>query len=83
MLRAYPFSHVSLPRLRSYAGVVRQRAVRLLITGMMRGVLAAAALFTAGVSARDSVSFDFGWKHRTGLTEKAVWDDPPPLNPDP
>ena len=26
---------------------------------------------------------DFGWKHRTGLTEKAVWDEPPPANPDP
>jgi hypothetical protein len=54
---------------------------------VMRGALVAGVLlFTVApalVTARDSVSFDFGWKHRTGLTEKAVWDDPPPLNPDP
>ena len=29
------------------------------------------------------VSFDFGWKHRTGLHEPAKPDDPAPLNPDP
>jgi len=33
--------------------------------------------------ARDSVSFDFGWKHRTGLTAKAGKDDQPPQNPNP
>ena len=48
----------------------------------------AVALFAAlcaarAASARDSVSFDFGWKHRTGLTEEAVWDAPPPVKPDP
>jgi len=32
---------------------------------------------------RDVVSFDFGWKHRTGLTDWAKPDDQPPINPNP
>ena len=32
---------------------------------------------------RDVVSFDFGWKHRTGLHAPADPDAPPPANPDP
>lgn len=32
---------------------------------------------------RDVVSFDFGWKHRTGLHTWAQPDDQPPVNPDP
>ena len=44
-----------------------------------------AALFALAsvATARDSLTFDFGWKHRTGLTKEAIWDDPPPVNPDP
>lgn len=34
-------------------------------------------------AARDMVSFDFGWKHRTGLHGWAAPDAPPPKNPDP
>jgi hypothetical protein len=34
-------------------------------------------------SARDVVSFDFGWKHRTGLDAWAKPDDQPPQHPDP
>ena len=33
--------------------------------------------------ARDVVPFDFGWKHRTGLTEWALPDDLPPNQTDP
>ena len=40
-------------------------------------------ILVASVSARDVVSFDFGWKHRTGLHDWAKHDDPPPANPDP
>lgn len=32
---------------------------------------------------RETVSFDFDWKHRTGLKEVAQWDDPPPAQVDP
>lgn len=35
------------------------------------------------VAARDVVSFDFGWKHRTGLHDWAAPDARPPKNPDP
>ncbi|CAB9511983.1 galactosidase BoGH2A [Seminavis robusta] len=35
------------------------------------------------VATRESVTFDFGWKHRTGLTAPAKWDDPPPEQTDP
>jgi hypothetical protein len=31
--------------------------------------------------ARDSLSFDFGWKFRTGLTQKAGPNDQPPQHP--
>merc|ERR1740130_807828 len=34
-------------------------------------------------SVRDTISFDFGWKHRTGLTTWAPVDEPPPSNTDP
>jgi beta-galactosidase/beta-glucuronidase len=34
-------------------------------------------------AARNVVTFDFGWKHRTGLREWAKPDDLPSLNPDP
>ena len=41
-------------------------------------------LFAAlGARARDVVSFDFGWKHRTGLHYPAAPDSEPPVNPDP
>ena len=41
------------------------------------------ATLMMGVHARDTVSFDFGWLHRTGLHDWASPDDPPPLQPDP
>ena len=37
----------------------------------------------ATAAARDVVSFDFGWKHRTGLHWPAAPDSEPPENPDP
>jgi hypothetical protein len=42
-----------------------------------------ALLFLVRASARDVVSFDFGWKHRTGLHARAKPDDQPPEHPDP
>merc|ERR1719272_51906 len=42
------------------------------------------ALSLGAVSAaRDVVSFDFGWKHRTGLHDWAPPDEQAPANPDP
>ena len=35
------------------------------------------------VVAGSTVTFDFGWKHRTGLKEWAQPEDLPPVNPDP
>ena len=40
-------------------------------------------LIGAAAVARESVSFDFGWTHRTGLTAAAGPTDRPPENPDP
>ena len=34
-------------------------------------------------ASRDSVSFDFGWKHRTGLHDGAPAGSEPPQHPDP
>lgn len=45
-------------------------------------VLAPAALL-APAAARDIVTFDLGWKHRTGLHTWAKHDDRPPTKPDP
>lgn len=47
----------------------------------LRGVLV--GLLAAGAAARDTVSFDFGWKHRPGLHDWADPTQPPPENPDP
>ena len=41
------------------------------------------AALTSVSAARDSVSFDFGWKHRTGLTDWAPPGSEPPKHPDP
>ena len=46
-----------------------------LLTGLLVGVATAAT--------RDVISFDFGWKHRTGLHAWAGPDDQPASNPDP
>mmetsp|Transcript_74736 Transcript_74736/g.167608 ORF Transcript_74736/g.167608 Transcript_74736/m.167608 type:complete len:905 (-) Transcript_74736:54-2768(-) len=46
-------------------------------------LLVALSLCGAQAAARDVVSFDFGWKHRTGLHEWAKPDDRPPVSPDP
>ena len=43
----------------------------------------AASLVLASLASRDVVSFDFGWKHRTGLHDWAKPDDQPPVSPDP
>ena len=45
--------------------------------------LAILGVGSAAAATRDVVSFDFGWKHRTGLTQRAKSDDPPPVNPNP
>lgn len=50
---------------------------------MMLRVALVLSLGAQLVEARDSVSFSFGWKHRTGLSAWAKPDDPPPANPDP
>lgn len=39
------------------------------------------SLLAAPAAARDHVSFDFGWRHRTGLHAPAAPDDPPPKDP--
>lgn len=41
------------------------------------------ALCIQSARGRDVVSFDFGWKHRTGLTAWAPPDAQPPVNPNP
>ena len=41
------------------------------------------AALTSVSAARDSVSFDFGWKHRTGLHDWAPPGSEPPKQPDP
>lgn len=50
-------------------------------TGLLLAVVACVATMAAGQ--RDSVAFDFGWKHRTGLNHTADPDAPPPVNTDP
>ena len=42
-----------------------------------------AALTSVSAAARDSVSFDFGWKHRTGLHDWAPAGSEPPKDTDP
>mmetsp|Transcript_65383 Transcript_65383/g.120535 ORF Transcript_65383/g.120535 Transcript_65383/m.120535 type:complete len:905 (-) Transcript_65383:261-2975(-) len=49
----------------------------------MKFALILMQVFWLPASCRDVVSFDFGWKHRTGLHEWAKPDDPPPAHPDP
>ena len=48
-------------------------------------VLALASLATRATAAagRDTLSFDYGWLHRTGLHAAAGPDDRPPAKPDP
>lgn len=41
------------------------------------------ALLAIGTPVRDTVTFDFGWKHRTGLHTWAKPTDRPPINTDP
>lgn len=40
-------------------------------------------ILVVNACARESLTFDFGWKHRTGLHTWAKPDDRPPANPDP
>ena len=49
----------------------------------MVNALAVIALLPALAASRDTVSFDFGWQHRTGLHGWADPDEPPPDSPDP
>ena len=50
----------------------------------MRSLLIALGLLAPHTAAqRDILSFDFGWEHRTGLTEWAPPDAPAPERPDP
>ena len=41
------------------------------------------SLTSAAAGVRDTVAFDFGWKHRTGLNQTADPYAPPPVNTDP
>ena len=54
---------------------------RLFFTVILVTVVLFDAVTATGPS-RDVVSFDFGWKWRTGLHDWAPVDEPPPLNPD-
>eukprot|EP00965_Chrysotila_dentata_P229531 6197239-Pleurochrysis_carterae.AAC.2 len=58
------------------------QAARLQITDRPVELAASFATLTAG-SVRDVVTFDFGWRHRTGLHSEAKPDDRPPINTDP
>jgi len=51
--------------------------------GATRVALLFCVLVAATAAQRDSVAFDFGWKHRTGLTHTADPDSEPPNHPDP
>ena len=46
-----------------------------------RDLLLALVLVVEGVAARDVVSFDFGWRHRTGVHQPAKPDAPAPHSP--
>ena len=55
------------------------------MTALASPTLSLLAVFTATpvAASRDSVSFDFGWKHRTGLHDWAPAGSEPPKHPDP